>query len=147
MLYSRSSSNYEKQRRKGLGSKCHDYLSSPGATMMILPMTDDLRAAHLRRGYFGLLCSWPSGSMITMLRGTRQVSGPGARCQLAMSHGGLLSGRAHSPCCRRSGAVFTTAAAKTRASVSASDGTARVNDGRLGRPSEDDDRRGFVGLA
>ena len=39
------------------------------------------------------------------------------------------------------------AAAKTRASVSASDGTARVKDARLGRPSDDDDRRGFVGLA
>jgi hypothetical protein len=38
--------------------------------------------------------------MITMLRGTRQVSSPGARCQLAMSHGGLLRGPAHSRCSR-----------------------------------------------
>ena len=36
---------------------------------------------------------------------------------------------------------------KTRAAVSAPDGTARVKDGCLGRPSDDDDRWGFVGLA
>jgi hypothetical protein len=36
-------------------SKRHDYLSCPGATVMILPMTDDLCAAHLMRGSFGLL--------------------------------------------------------------------------------------------
>jgi hypothetical protein len=70
-----------------------------------------------------------------------------ARCQLAMSHGGLLSGPAHSRCSRRSCAGFTTAAAKTQAAVSAPYGTARVKDGCLGRPSDDDDRRGFVGLA
>jgi hypothetical protein len=70
-----------------------------------------------------------------------------ARCQQAMSHGGLLSGPAHSRYSRRSCAGFTTAAAKTQAAVSAPYGTARVKDGCLGRPSDDDDRRGFVGLA
>ena len=109
----------------------------PGATVMILPITDDLRAAHLRPGSSGWLRSWPSGSMITVLRGTRQASSPGARCELAASHGGHLVVQL-TPVAP----VEAASASRRRRRGQHPRQTDRHGASRcLGGPSDDDDRR------
>jgi hypothetical protein len=95
-----------------------------------------------------------------MLRCTRQVLSPGARCQLAMSHGGRLSGPTHSRCSGRSCASFTRMSCRSEGEDGAlmatmrpagrrrvqqyprRTETPRVKEGCLARPSDDDDRRG-----